>query len=609
MITGVSRQTRNLFNFAGLFVLLALSVFLSSDTQLRTAIKPQTSPTTHQELVTNANYRAYTISMGGLLDQTNTSDHRYDQVSLFEPNISLKIENLGEESVKNPRIMINDQHDWGSLEALIASLISPGMSDEDKALAIFNLVLENRYHFNPAEGKNETHDPVRLLNIYGYGICDDAAAVLSALWQAAGLQVRTWNLQGHVVSEVWYDGAYHILDADAEVIYPLADNLTLGGYDDIIANPYWAQRAHHYGRYASQDALADAAHAALYGIDDVLVERNEYGHNMAMTLRPGESFEWRWNNIGKYHDNLDQTETPPYYANGKWVYTPDLNNNDFRGYLAKEDNITTKKDDGQSPKVHLAIPGKPGRIILTIESPYVIVGGTVKAEFVLDQPGDAINVFAYTSKDYGQVKDVWSTDQIGLHVVSFSLDDFIAPLSSDAKYQYFLEVQLESVEGINVGLNYLSLETDVQMSPFSLPALVLGENQVVYTDGNTAPHQILITHRWQENSNTHPPLPPLAPIFPADGSEIENIPFRFEWQSANDPDGDAITAYHILLGNQSDMTIPLSSNFDRVLDSNTYEIPWSGLLTTGVRYYWRVRARDNHAVWSDWSETWSFTPR
>ncbi len=39
-----------------------------------------------------------------------------------------------------------------------------------------------------------------------------------------------------------------------------------------------------------------------------------------------------------------------------------------------------------------------------------------------------------------------------------------------------------------------------------------------------------------------------------------------------------------------------------------YKIPLSGLLNSGEKYYWRVKAQDETGLWSDWSKTGSFVP-
>ena len=57
------------------------------------------------------------------------------------------------------------------------------------------------------------------------------------------------------------------------------------------------------------------------------------------------------------------------------------------------------------------------------------------------------------------------------------------------------------------------------------------------------------------------------------------------------------------------MRWPLSPTFDQLTVDPSFTIPGDGLLNHGQTYYWRVRARDSHAVWGEWSAVWSFTPQ
>ena len=70
----------------------------------------------------------YGIEVGGTLDSFNTMEYvggRSIMVSRFQPNVELVIENVGNRDVVNPRIVINDRHDWFSLDTLVAELVTP----------------------------------------------------------------------------------------------------------------------------------------------------------------------------------------------------------------------------------------------------------------------------------------------------------------------------------------------------------------------------------------------------------------------------------------------------------------------------------------------------
>src|SRR5439155_1452815 len=105
-----------------------------------------------------------------------------------------------------------------------------------------------------------------------------------------------------------------------------------------------------------------------------------------------------------------------------------------------------------------------------------------------------------------------------------------------------------------------------------------------------------------------------APVFPAEGERTDGTDLVFQWRPPQGPEGDDIADYHFELSERADMAWPLSSNFSKLV-SNTadrgkprYSVPYTGLLTPGREYYWRVRARNGKVVWGPWSKTWSFTP-
>lgn len=568
------------------------------------------TPYTYQVLVSGSSY-TYEIPMSGTVDAENTLARTHTTVSLYQPNVSLKIENVGQTPVVNPKVIVNGKRNWSTIQDILDEVLDDMMSDKEKAWRMWYFVKEHHYHASPVENWI-LYNPVKSLNVYGYGECGDMAFVMATLWGSAGLPTRIWNLVGHVVPDVWYEGAYHTLDTDIEVFYLLPDNQTAASAEQVTFDHNLARRTHHYGRLESNPALYwDDMVASLYGHNDSayndLYKPYYDDHEISMTLKPRESFEWRWDNIGKRHDRFAGSPAPSLFANGKVVYEPALEDNLYRQYLESEDNILTVADDGKLPRLHLRHEGIVGSIVLQVESPYAIVGGTVSGEFYRQSAADLISI--YISLDGTSWQQIGTANQVGNFVYTATMDSLVAAPSDSATYAYWIKLELKSdTSPTAVGMNSLRLETDVQMAPLSLPALELGLNTITYTDQTTAPHQVLVTHKWKESAPTRPPSPPTAPLYPADGSEINSTRFTFAWPQAVDPDGDAISDYHFFLSDRPDMAWPLSPNFDRVVVTRTLEVPYDGLLNDGTRYYWRVRSRDANGVWSDWSDTWSFVP-
>ena len=566
------------------------------------------------------NRATYRIEVGGTLDSHNTMNYAYCfgrnmmGVPRFEPNQFLTIENMGETDVINPKVVVNGEHDWYSIETLLAEVIHEGMTDEEKAFALWEVFQENFYHCNDPECYHidgvlmaDGMDPIRKLNSYENTNCHVMAIALATLWKAAGLDARVWNFATtHWVSEVYYSGAYHMLDSDVKVFYVKADNRTVASVEDCINDPYLIKRTRHYGCAAEEDLKDDESKGSWYCPNTGTRYAAPSGHTMAVTLRPGESIVRRWDNIGKFHDNWRHKEARPKFANGKIVYRPDLTKSYALRGAESVWNIASVAQDGQKPNLHGARLYETSSLIYKVKSPYCIVGGTVSAKFH-GEGGHGFKI--HLSFDGAHWTEVWHGSQDNL-ACSERIDSYIATGASVAKYLYYLKFEFHpGGSPTDGGIESLAMETDVEMSLRSLPTLRIGDNEVVYTDETVEEHQVRVSHGWREDSSNRPPESPKGPFFPSDGAEVDGPTFMLKWEAATDSDGDEIDGYHIQIRDRADMGIPISPNLERHTFSGEpeWEIPW-GWLIPGKRYFWRVRARDGRGAWSGWSPIWSFVP-
>jgi hypothetical protein len=91
--------------------------------------------------------------------------------------------------------------------------------DEDTLLAIWDFVRRNRYHWGPPDPGVLMHNPAVYLLVFGYGICDDSASAIHYLSRMLDLQSRVVGFDGHIIAEAFYDGDWHMFDADHESYY------------------------------------------------------------------------------------------------------------------------------------------------------------------------------------------------------------------------------------------------------------------------------------------------------------------------------------------------------------------------------------------------------
>jgi hypothetical protein len=546
----------------------------------------------HTEVVTAPN-QEYRVTHGGMMDGTNCcspvggSFGVWDQS--WESNRAVRMENIGDTDVINPWLS-NGRNDFRSLKAIVAGALRAGMTDREKAIALWQLQTTHRFH--ATTGDAEVNDPVKAINVYGYTTCGDDSICLAGLWKTAGFNVRPARVVGHCITQVNFDGRWNLLDGDMGPFYLLRDNATVAGEPDLVRDHDLVKRTHTHG-ILDADRRTDAEwSAALFVYEgEASGDRNSARDTtMNMVLRPNEALVWRWGHGVplKYHGVTDikvwGQRAADRVCNGLWEYRPDFTRESWRRGADRVEGIGVK--DGEL----VAEAGKAGVVVWKMRSPYVFVGGRLEAE------GSAAK-FAVSW-------DGSSWQEVGEDL------DALFPARGPARYEYRLRCELPG----GARLKRLAVINDLQMAPLALPGMVVGENRFTYTDESTGIRRMCLTHEWVERSVSRPPGAPPAPVFPAEGGQTDGTDIVFQWRPPQDTGGDSIADYHFELSERADMAWPLSSNFSKLV-SNTadrgrprYTVPYTGLLAPGREYYWRVRAGNDKGVWGPWSKTWSFTP-
>jgi len=213
------------------------------------------APKEHVEHATSDEH-TYDVVMGGTLDGFNTDMYKetysgyMQMLPTFEPNEYLRIENVGETDIEAPRIAINGRRNWHSADEILAGILKPGMSDAEKAMAIWAwqssievICHENNKRVGPAfpddgsspsrNGFRERGDPVRSANCYYCSGCSLSAANFVVLCRHAGLTARAiWicpqhKYATHCIAEVWHDDAWHVYDTEKASFYLKRDTRPL----------------------------------------------------------------------------------------------------------------------------------------------------------------------------------------------------------------------------------------------------------------------------------------------------------------------------------------------------------------------------------------------
>ena len=536
----------------------------------------------------SAGRHEYVVTQGGTMDGRSCRSPFgvFDGwTQAWESNRLVRIENVGRTDVVNPWLS-NGRNDFRTIVEIAQQAVEPGMTDREKALALWFQELTHRHH---AGGDNkELGDPVKVYNVYGHNTCGNDSICMAGLWTRAGMKATPTHPQGHCISQVFYDGRWNLMDADLQGIYLLRDNRTVADEQDLVRDHDLVKRTHAHGILRGQSRSAAEGVAAAYTYEGGPVDgRDANGlYTMAARLRPGEALLYRWGHLDPVKCSGTRIpKLPDTVCNGLWEYRPDLAGDLWRRGAESVEGVQA------TPDGLAAEASQVGTVVWKMGSPYVFIGGRLNVE------GEGAQfAVSWDGQEWLQT----GTD----------LDGHF-PLGERARYHYYLKCTLEG----DARLTGLSIVNDIQTAPLGMPEMVVGENRFAYTDKSGGERRVRVTHEWVERSATQPPTAPAAPVFPPDGGEAEGTEFAFQWQPADDPDGDAIADYHFMLADRPDMKYPLSMDFWKLIsltaDKGTaqYTLPLPGMLTPGTAYYWRVRAQDEHGVWGPWSQVWSFTPK
>jgi hypothetical protein len=419
--------------------------------------------------------------------------------------------------------------DVSSLEAWQRSFIRSGMSDADKAQAVWTSVVKFRQQDEPArellEASLHPHDPIRLFNVYGYSQCDCASAAVEALSRAAGLSARGWALRGHSVPEVEWSGAWHMLDGAYITQFPGADGQPVGadainaaidawlplhpGLGDdraallafmagggwrngpplIAASPYLSPQ----GLYPAQvQGWADTIYE--FAPPPVPFEYDyTLGYRVNLQLREGERLTRNWSNVGHHiNDDLglscesvdavpgqgDLGYSPAWgdiapgrVGNGRIEYDLPLVSGRFTDGALELDNLAARAAGVSGPKVAVVDGTRPGTLVVRMPSSYVYLGGSVTLQAQL-APGGTLVVSVSRNNGLDWIK-VASSSASGQQTID--LTPFMRRLSD-----YRLRLQLD---GAGSGLDAVTVTEEIQHSQRALPALAQGDNHIRFSAG------------------------------------------------------------------------------------------------------------------------------
>ncbi len=397
---------------------------------------------------------------------------------------TVTIANLGDTPVVNPRISVNGNPDWFSTPDIIAQTIRPGMSDREKALALWGFVKNHRRHDHPGHQSTEFQDPVRMHNIYGYGYCKHAACVLSVLADQAGLQSRVWGLKGHVVPEIYFEGGWRMLDPDEEVYYFEDDGKTIAGVETLQRRPDLIRKRQGRIMDGTENLVRIYTTTENNSIGQFYKDTSEAVHTMAFTLRPGEALMRSTGNWGKYFTALYLDE-PEVYGNGRFTYEPRWIASREPEGIESADNIMVRVG-ANGTRLAAADAARPAVIAYRMSGPYPYLDGAVELAGVVPAGGAVVLEFSEEGKRWSRVGQVRAD---GIFREAIRTGGHFRNGYGRPMYAYQLRLRLEG----GAELEALKITSDIQVAPASLPVLTAGANSVQYWDETKGAPTVAVT--------------------------------------------------------------------------------------------------------------------
>jgi hypothetical protein len=366
-----------------------------------------------------------------------------------------------------------------SAQTILRDIIDKDMSDEQKALAIYKFCVSHFCHVEhmpkpdiPFE-KNIgiVHDAIKLFNCYGFGLCWINCLVIGALYKKTGLPARIRTLDvpvkvalsgsGHVITEVFYNNSWHVLDNDLIDIVRGKDGHILSA-EERKKEPLYAKiLLPFYGKYT-----------AIHPMDIILYR----GLSFNRYFEPQGAPKLRYINCS--HGSGPDTCLPykkigekniGKFGNAEIIYKPSLKDDSYIDGVYYSKNITP------SPQGLIKKTDASGQVTFSVYSSYVIAGEYGKNKGAVIITGENIKgqISIEVSSNGGvSWKKLWQGKG------KFRLD---ATLYAEGKYTYLVRIKFLKKCSI---LKNLTFKTYAMLVPASLPYLLPGVNKIKYQADN-----------------------------------------------------------------------------------------------------------------------------
>jgi len=429
--------------------------------------------------------------------------------------------------VSHVKVVSDRVQDVSSLEAWKAAFIKPGMTDRDKALAVWKSVVMFRHQDIPPneflETETHPHDPIEDFNVYGYGQCCCASANIEALARFIGMDARGWGITGHSVPEISIGGRWCMFDASLINYFKKPDG-SIAGVEEIggsITNwierhPEFKDNEEKLRQFMPRDGWKNGPEivaggtgyddngwlpAATHGWYNTLSEFGHpkknfiydygcaVGYEVNVQLRPGETLTRNWSNKGLHVNMLDggapgclngvvgQDQlryspalgdlAPGRIGNGTDVWDVPLDDARLKAGALRVDDLVA---DGRSIRVSDDARGA-GELELRMPSSYVYLGGKISFDIFLNPRGSVqVSISDNNGLDWKPLGNFNSSGRKELDLQPMIL----------RRYDYRILFLLNGSASVGA----VQIANEIQHSQRPLPALDKGDNTIHFSAGS-----------------------------------------------------------------------------------------------------------------------------
>lgn len=432
--------------------------------------------------------------------------------------------------VRGPWVVTDRTVDCSTYESIAKGVLKPGMTDEEKAIALFHFFRQRVYHY---QNLPESREPLKTVNMMGNTLCGSQATCMKGLLEnCAGLKARVVSHPGHTFYEVFYDGQWHGFDTMTNFyVFTRGDKRTVASFEELNKDPSLIKEAVKERRSCQNwcpcgdDPLEFVARTQVLGDKPATSSWTVKDYS----LRRGEEIVRGWWPEGKPLPGAHRKQEPgplhtcggrdrqaepalfkfwePYgipnfgvatvsyrhYVNGQMNYAPDL-----------ADKASVLDGGGKLDRLEVSPQGLVGAGTYTfkVKCPFYVTGAVLK--FEADCPGDADTIEVEVDQAQGGWVKMAPTKDAGKKIYRVDLDKAVVR-ANIGRFEYAVKIRLAG----KTALNKMHLRTWFVHNAMAAPHLMPGKNSVVVDVANEAALQVApltLVYRYRDAPKWTGPL-------------------------------------------------------------------------------------------------------